>query len=844
MRNLFLLCLVATLPAAAQTVDPTFTSPTSLYQPGAVYNIGPAQADGKRLISGGFSRVNNTTTGQLVRLDATGALDQAFLQNVGQATNTYVLKAGLNGQYLLGSQGGPITAGGLGRTELLRLNADGTGDASFDAGTGPAAASTTNAAYGNDYAVQPDGKVLAGGRFDLYGGTPAAGLVRLNANGTVDTGFTVGTGANTPTSQGEVQALLVLANGQIMAGGYFETFNNQVVNSLVRLSATGSVDATMPVVLQQGAVVNSLTLQPDGKILVTGYFNFSTRSTRLIRLLASGALDPTFTADALADNIAYSVGRAPLVLQLDGKILVVGYFSVAGAKSLARLNADGSRDTSFNVTSPPSTDLYSVGLQPSGRILVSSSNILNAFNNTQESTLGQYTSTGSFDTAYQPKVQATSSVQAVARQNDGTLLVGGYFTEWSGQPVHRVVHLSATGGLDATFSSQTGVLPGGVNSLVVQPDSRVLLGTSVGVQRLAASGAPDASFSSGLGAAYITKLALQPDSKVLAGGSFTVYQANGTTGPPLVRLTSTGALDPTFAAAPTATAGTLAYVSALLLQPDGRVVAAGLHVNFTTSGNTNFYVARYESTGAQDASFAPQVATGGTAYYSTIYALDRQADGKLLVGGDFTQLGATTRPGFARLTTTGSVDATFVPSSQFSGIVDAVAVQPNGRVLLGGQFTPAGSSAGANFTRVLTTGQPDASFTPTATPQGPVYVLLVHPDGAIVLAGNFTTINNLPQLAIARVTAPNVLAVAAPAATAARLGAWPVPAHELLHVAPDPTAQPQLAELLDAMGRPVRRQPLAGATEVALPTAGLPAGLYVLRITYATGIAARPIAVE
>ncbi|RZK51724.1 MAG: T9SS type A sorting domain-containing protein, partial [Hymenobacter sp.] len=343
---------------------------------------------------------------------------------------------------------------------------------------------------------------------------------------------------------------------------------------------------------------------------------------------------------------------------------------------------------------------------------------------------------------------------------------------------------------------------------------------------------------------YISKLALQPDGKVLAGGNFPNYQPNGSTGTPLVRLTSAGALDPTFTAAPTATAGRLVSVSALLLQPDGRVVAAGIHVDFTGSGATNYYVARYESTGAQDASFTPQAATGGVSYYSSIFALDRQADGKLLVGGDFTQLGGITRPGFARLTTTGGLDATFVPSPQFSGIVDALVVQPNGRVLLGGHFTPAGSSAGANLTRVLANGQPDASFASTATPNNSVYALLVQPDGAIVLAGDLTLLNNQPKLAIARITAPNVLAVAAPAATAARTSAWPVPAREVLHVAPDPGAQPQLAELLDALGRPVLRQVLTGGAEFTLPTAGLPAGLYLLRVTYAAGAVTRQVVVE
>ena len=79
---------------------------------------------------------------------------------------------------------------------------------------------------------------------------------------------------------------------------------------------------------------------------------------------------------------------------------------------------------------------------------------------------------------------------------------------------------------------------------------------------------------------------------------------------------------------------------------------------------------------------------------------------------------------------------------------------------------------------------------------------------------------------------------------AARTAAWPVPAHEVLHVAPDASAHPLSIELLDALGRPVRCLPATGAPEVTLDTTGLPAGVYLLRVNYAAGAVTRRLAVQ
>jgi uncharacterized delta-60 repeat protein len=376
----------------------------------------------------------------------------------------------------------------------------------------------------------------------------------------------------------------------------------------------------------------------------------------------------------------------------------------------------------------------------------------------------------------------------------------------------------------------------------VQPDGKILAGgTYYGLVRLLANGTPDATFTAYANASYASAMALQADGKLLVGGF-----ASGPGGSPfsdgIMRLTTTGALDLTFVRG-TSSLGSGRDADAIVVQPDGKIVVAS---DFYPPGNLTAHgVVRYESTGAVDARFAPQLFTGATTT-AHLYALALQPDGSVLVGGNFNQAGSLARTSIARLTATGQLDNTFGAAAPLpTGTVYRVAVQPNNRVLLAGQLNvvrPAGVVGGV--TRLLADGQPDLSFPAATTVHETVYDLLVQPNGALVLGGDFEAISGETSRGVARLLVPNVLAVAAPSAVAARTQAWPVPAHGLLHVAPDVAAEPLAAVLLDALGRTVRQQALGNAPEFTLSVAGLPAGVYVLRVQYAAGAATRRVVVE
>src|SRR5947209_6488431 len=177
-------------------------------------------------------------------------------------------------------------------------------------------------------AVQTDGKIVIGGDFTSYNGDAAASdyIMRLNADGTRDTTFNAGgLGANDV-----VQAVAVQADGKIVIGGFFTSYNGDAAASdkVMRLNADGTRDTAFNA---GGAGANNtvfaVAVQADGKIVIGGLFTSynpdATASDHVMRLNADGTRDTTFNAGgAGADNNVLAVAVQP-----DGKIVIGGNFT-------------------------------------------------------------------------------------------------------------------------------------------------------------------------------------------------------------------------------------------------------------------------------------------------------------------------------------------------------------------------------------------------------------------------------------------------------------------------------------------------------------------------------------
>jgi len=149
------------------------------------------------------------------------------------------------------------TIAGVSRNRIARLNSDGSLDTGFNPGTG-----ANNNVWA--LAVQFDGKVLVGGEFTTMDGVSRNRIVRLNSDGSLDTGFNPGTGAN-----GIVLALAQQPNGKVLIGGAFTTIAGVSRNYIARLNADGSLDTTFESSSGPNLQVNTMALQSDGKVLVS-----------------------------------------------------------------------------------------------------------------------------------------------------------------------------------------------------------------------------------------------------------------------------------------------------------------------------------------------------------------------------------------------------------------------------------------------------------------------------------------------------------------------------------------------------------------------------------------------
>ena len=752
------------------------------FDPGANYpvNVLAVQADDKILVGGDFTSLGGGgfgTTGRnfIGRLNADGTLDTSFHPGANGAV--YALAVQADGKILVGGNfttlGGGGPGGGTGTTTrryIGRLHPDGTLDATFN----PGANDTVYA-----LAVQGDGKILVAGNFTGLGG--GAGMTtrnyigRLHPDGTLDATFNPG--ANDP-----VGALAVQGDGKILLAGGFTTLGGggtgtSTRNYIGRLNPNGSLDASF----NPGAnsAVLALTLQGDGKILVGGYFTGLGGGTGTTARNYIGRLNPNGTLDSSFDPGANAPVYA-LAVQLDGGILVGGGFNALGGGGsgtttrnyIGRLKPNGSLDLGFNPGA--NFGVVALAVQAHGRILVGGSftALGGGTGTTTRNYIGRLNPDGSLDTNFDHG--ANFGVLALALQGDGKILVGGYFTVLGGSTGistrNYIGRLNANSTLDPSFDPGAN---NGVTALAAQGDGKILvagnftgLGGGTGTTtrnrlgRLNPDGSLDSSFDPGVGG-DVYALALQADGKILVGGLFNTLGGGGTgttTRNYIGRLHANGTLDTSF------NPGANGRVRTLALQADGRILVGG---DFNTLGGGGFgtatrnHIGRLNPDGSLDSSFNP----GVNHPEGEVYVLAVQTDGKILVGGNFTGLGGgtgdTTRRSLGRVHPDGTVDTSFDPGA--NDRIWSLALQTDGKILVGGEFTTLGGGGTGTTTRsrigrLHPDGSLDSSFDPGADRR--VFALAVQADGKIFAAGDFDTLGgghsgHTPRGRIGRLTNPD-----------------------------------------------------------------------------------------
>ena len=327
---------------------------------------------------------------------------------------------------------------------------------------------------------------------------------------------------------------------------------------------------------------------------------------------------------------------------------------------------------------------------------------------------------------------------------DGTSVIGGAFTQiydlgfTNAYSRHGISQLDANGVVDPSFASGGGIDTGNVYDLARQPDGRIIVAGSfgkyngtarAGVARVLADGSLDTSFNPGTGVnagATVYAALVQPDGKILIGGTFTSF--NGVAREYLARLNSDGSLDTGFTG-PNFIGTTSYWVRALALQADGKILAGGdFYLNAASPFKAG--LCRLLPTGALDATFS---GLGDGAHLSTtFYAVNKvvvQPDGQLLIAGNFPSFNGTSRGGLARLISTGALDTSFAPTISASGVCNALLLEPDGKFIVGGAFTAIGGGTATNLARFSSAGAFDAPFAVAGGPTGVIIDLAQQADG-------------------------------------------------------------------------------------------------------------------
>ncbi len=759
--------------------DPTFSSPQIN---GGVRGI-RLLTSGKVMIYGTFTEINGTLRPGLAVLQSNGVLDPSFIPALrpGESYHVGLTAVAVQGDgKVIFSGEVPLLGGPLIR--LGRLNVDGSLDASFHATLG-------SSVYIFGLELQADGKLLTAGSggpfFD-------AGLERLNNDPQVGAGFLEFSSASSMVDEtdasltvtvrrsggtnGLVRVPYATIGGAATAGTDFVTTTGVIdfaagelgektitIALLDDLLAEGNESFLVSLGLPLGSATwgenaaSSITLRENDTVIQFLERRLrvrENRGTHILNVERLGRTTGAVSVDYATSDVTAQAGK--------------DYASRAGTLSFG----DGETNQQVVVI------IYDNQLSEIERTLAltlshPSPGVMLGTNVTAEVTVVDNDRPGTVDESFNPGTGVCPNswshgvVQAIARQADGRILVGGDFREFNGVPCPGLVRLMPGGAVDPSFTATflSGFYRPRVKRLVLQADGKVLSvvgGTGADfLVRLNANGSLDSDFGSAVAEpGEIEGLLLQADGGVLVAGRFDTLKGVGRTN--LARINPDGSVA---AALPVhlTVAGEPGWITAMASDAGEKLLIGGTFD--TVNGVTRHNLARVDTNGVLDINFA---APGFTNALSDVLGVNLrtlviQADGKAVVGGSVWQFDGEVLPILARLNLNGSRDTTFsvALSNSFYGPVPQVTVmlwQPDNRLLIAGQFTHVNGIFRRNLARLHADGSLDPSFQSgeietefyDSALDDLVHALVLQPDGQLLVGGEFSELDGQTSCGIAR----------------------------------------------------------------------------------------------
>ncbi|PYT01969.1 MAG: hypothetical protein DMF63_03805 [Acidobacteria bacterium] len=656
-------------------------------------------------------------TSSIIAQSANDGFDPLPLQS-----DIYAVALTSTGQMYVG--GYFTNIGGLTRSGIAFLNHDGTGNTLFNA-AGVKKLDNGTLFPGSVYAIviQNDNKIVIAGDFTEVNGVARTNIARIDQFGNLDTSFTA-------NANGPVFSLALTYDQAVIAGGAFTSVNGTARFLLARINTFGALDMTSNFDCQ-GSVIYDLKRDDRGRILIAGAFGTigGTPQGAIARLNDDGkTVDTTFRTGGLLNG-------ASIGIQADRKIV----FGHAGG--VMRFYPDGAVDPTLNITTPSWVE--ETAIQPDGKIVIGG--FFTAINGVPRNRVARLNLDGTLDPNFDPNVGGASNsvkLSSISVQRDGKILIGGRMETIGGVARRGFGRVYPDGTLDST--TNLTVATGIPLAILPQSDGKTLVGgnfTSIGgvaqskVSRISANGTVEAAFPNLAIDNEVDGIAVQSDGKILIAGGFTTVGGSPRTR--LARLNSNGTLDTSFAPSINN------QIQAVAIQGDGKILIGGSFTN--VNGTATSSLARLNTNGTLDTTFNPNVNPG-------VARIRIQPDGKILLGGYFSTVGGVPRTAIARLNPNGTLDPSInVP---FTGIVQElsdIALQQDGKILIGGSFAGITGTSNVCIARLLPSGAIDTSFTGSADTT--VNSIAVQADGRIIVAGRFTSLNSTSRQYLGRLNA-------------------------------------------------------------------------------------------
>ncbi|SEP11977.1 delta-60 repeat domain-containing protein [Flavobacterium sp. CF108] len=695
------------------------------------------QPDNNLIVGGEYTSLHGIPCSYLTRLKPDGTIDESFDTGTGFNGKVYSSNVQPDGKILVG--GNFSAYNGKSAGGLIRLNSDGSYDSSFST----VVAASSGAGIIHDIDLQPDGKIIIVGTFTKYGNTAVNRIARMLPNGLIDASFKIGIG-----SALQISKVRVLPNGKILVVGNFTSFNEVDSNRIIMLNSDGSVDRDFNIGTGFDGNVSAIEVQPDGKILLGGNFTSYNEiiANRIVRLNEDGTRDFSFLGSGFSNGVVQ-------VIKIDsvGNIMAGGSFTGrydgVTVNHVAFLNSDGTIKPDFDMGTGPTSTVWTLANDSDGSWFIGGT--FSVFDGQNQGRLAKVNFEGEQDTGYLASGIGfdNSVLKIIPLENQKTIVLGN-FTKFNNNPAFRIARLLEDGSFDSDFNTgQTGA-NNLIKAAILQKDGKIILGGNFTkyndqlynrIVRISSDGSIDNSFNIGSGFnSQIYAMALQSDNKIIVAGNFERYNGNSSI-IRMVRLLPDGSNDPTFNAGFSADA----IIDDILIQPDGKILVGGRFTTFNKQPYQHFV--RLNTDGSIDTSF-----NIGDGFDKNVYSIALQSDGKIIVGGSFLMYNKSSQKRILRLNSNGTLDTSFNSGIGFNkGDVRAIFVQPDDRILVGGTFSGTYKNyASLRLIRLLKTGDFDNTF--NASVNNKIFALSITSDFRLLIGGNFNSVSGFSKHRISR----------------------------------------------------------------------------------------------